>query len=254
MNFDLAIVATLRPELLSITIESFKENLFEDRLRKANLIINIDLVGADSEKAKHNKFFEILEIIDYYKFNEVKLRFSNFPNFATAWFWTMAQVTKPLIFYLEEDWELIKKVNLERLIKQFNDNEKLAHLRLSAFPSNDRTCKNWNKFTYWNGNYFEVREVDKGSIGWAGHPSMNRTSFIKEAIKFMNFSANPEKQIKGRRYHHPINTTIKRHDFGVFINPNTTKQIEDLGRHWMMKNGWRKSGNKAFFTNWEKIN
>lgn len=253
MNFDLVMIATLRPELLSVTIESFKENLFQDRLAKTNLIINIDLTGINDPKSEKFKFFEIMEIINFYKFNEVKLRYTAFPNFATAWFWGMSQVTKPLVFYLEEDWELVKKVNLNRLIKQFNDNDNLAHLRLSAFPSTEETCKNWNKFTYWNGHYFEVREEDKGNIGWAGHPSMNRTSFMKEAIKFMNFSANPEKQIKGRRYHHPINSTIKRHDFGVFTNPNSNKQVVDLGRHWMIKNGWRKSGNKAFFTNWEKI-
>ena len=250
MKFDIACTATLRPELLEKTLSSFNKNLFNNNIGKYRLIINIDLVGADN---KREKLSEVLEVINHFNFNRVILRWSDNPNFATAWFWVMSMTTEAYVFYLEEDWLLLRNVNLRKMINLFEEDNTLAHLRLSAFPSSERSLKSWNKFTYWNGSYFSVEEDDKFSIGWSGHPSMNKTNFLRQAISQMNYASNPEKQIKGKRYPCRMNNILLEHSFGVFIKPSEKKQIVDIGRKWMVENGFKKSGNKAFFTQWEKV-
>lgn len=253
MNFDIVCIATLRSELLFKTFQSFNHNLFMGDIGEHRLIINIDLVGVQNEEDIRPELANVLSVINQFNFKNVTLRWSDKPNFAHAWFWAFSLTDDCYVFYLEEDWVLLRKVNLNRMLELFKEDSTLAHLRLSAFPSSDRTLKNWNKFAYWNGKYFEVEDNDKLSIGWSGHPSMNRTNFMRQAMSIMNWSSNPEKQIKGRRYQCQMNNLLLDNNFGVFINPSESMQIVDIGRKWMVENGFKKSGNKAFFTEWEKV-
>lgn len=251
MNFDLVMVATLRPELLKTTLNSFKENLFQNRLKQTKLIINLDMVGSEENHVYEN-YMEIQSILYNLKFKEILLRVSNKPHFGIAWFWAMVQARSELIFYLEEDWQLLKQVNFDKMLKLFREDEKLVHLRLSQFASRDTTCKNWNKFLVWNGKYFEPKIEEKGLLGFCGHPSLNRRSFLRNCMLYMDPYANPEKQIKTHRIPTEIDDLINESNFGSFIKPNEPAQIIDLGRIWMQKHGWIKQGNKAFFTTWER--
>ena len=250
--FDITCTATLRPELLSRTLQSFTGNLFEENIRKARLIINIDCIGAENGLESVAKINSILQIIKSYPFYRREINICRNPNFAKAFAWCMQQIENDFVFHLEEDWELLIQIDFERMLEMFSKYEDLVHLRLSAFKSEEERCKNWNKFLNWNGDFFEVKAEDRGVIGWAGHPSMNRAGFILECMQYIDLEANPEKQIKGRRYSHPINSLIEKSRFGCFHPQNRSKAILDIGRDWMVANRWRKSGNKAFFTNWEK--
>jgi hypothetical protein len=46
---------------------------------------------------------------------------------------------------------------------------------------------------------------------------------------------------------------IDKWRYGVFAEQNQPPVIRDIGRKWMIENGYRKAGNKAFFTQWEEI-
>jgi hypothetical protein len=248
---DLTCTATLRPELLRITLDSHIENLFGDRIKDIKLIINIDKIG--SNKNCNDALVEILSVIDKYPFKTYSLNMPDEPHFGRAFVWCMSQIEQKYFFNLEEDWKLLHKVDFDKMIELMQNDESIAHLRLSAFPSSLLRMKTWNQFINWNGKYFEVPADLKGTIGWCGHPSLNRTSFIKECLKFIDPNGNPEKQIKGRRYMHPANELIATSKFGVFHPKDKPAAIEDIGRKWMVENGWTKSGSKAFFTQWEKV-
>ena len=241
---SVTMTATWRPEILERTLKSFFTNLWMLKDPRLKLIINIDPVGANKDKSG-----DIIEICSNY-FREVKInrpKIAHFPS-AVRWVWTNSD--SPFIFHLEEDWELLYKMDFENMLWCFIQNPKLAHLRFSIFRSTQLTCKNWKYFFTWNGRYFQCPDKDKGTVGWCGHPSLNRGGFIRDCASQMDFNLNPEKQIK---WHFPlIKPLIDQHDFGCFIPQNSPANIRDIGREWMIKNNFRKKGkNKEWFTEWE---
>ena len=248
---DLTCTATLRPDLLKMTFDSHVENLFGDKVKEMHLIINIDKVGHNGNC--NNALVETFKIIESYPFADYSINVSETPHFGRAFYWCMNQINQDLFFHLEEDWRLSKRIDFEKMIELMQNEEKLVHLRLSAFTSTFLKLKNWNKFLIWNGRYFEVFPELKGSIGWCGHPSLNKTFFMKECLKYYDPERNPEKQIKGKKYNHPMNELFASCNFGSFHERNCDPAIEDIGRKWMVKHGWVKSGNKAFFTQWERV-
>jgi hypothetical protein len=250
--YDITIQATLRPELLERTLSSHVKHLFGPCIEKARLIMNIDLVGCDSS-VMDEKLNQIYHIIDKYPFHDFKINECREPNFAHAWFWCMEQLESDLFFNLEEDWEMTMDLDFKKMIDMMNKHPRLAHLRLSSFISTNVTCKNWNKFLGWNGEFFEVKSEDKCVIGWCGHPSLNKTVFMNECLPLMDRNANPEKQIKGRRFKHPMNDILDYWRFGSFHPQNAKKAVIDIGRAWMIEHGFAKKGNKAFFTEWERV-
>lgn len=249
--FDITMTATLRPELIKITLDSHIENLFGDEIKKARLIVNVDMAGATENKDE--VLHEVLGVLFSYPFRDVSLRVGTQPHFPTAFFWCWDQATAEYVFHLEEDWQMVQPLRIDDMQALMDDDRGLVHLRLSQFKSGELHCKNWNKFTHWNGDYFFVHSQDKGIIGWAGHPSLNRLSFMRNVLQYADRSANPEKQIKGRKYQHPINDFFEQSRFGVFTPQNCEPVVVDIGRQWMVDHGWAKAGNKAFFTNWQKV-
>lgn len=244
--WDLMCTATLRPELLKRTFDSHIKGLFKHHINKANLIINIDKVGSNNpEKALK----EILEYIGHIPFNKVSMNISDKPMFSKAFCWCLSQLTTEFTFNLEEDWELLHWFDFEDMLMLFEEDPELMHLRLSQFKSTgDDTMKTWNKFIKWNGEYFEIPPNLRGLLGFAGHPSLNRTAFFNFFKLILNPLSNPEKQMKGN---HPILLNSK---FGVYHPKKATPPaVIDIGRDWMRKNGYQKKGIKAFFTTWEKI-
>lgn len=249
---DITCTATLRPELLERTLTSHIKNLFgESYIKYFRLIINIDLIGHDETDSDRdyrlNKIFDLLQSI---KFRDLKINVSESPSFANAWFWVMGKVESDLFFNLEEDWELAIPINFQKMKMLMTSDESLVHLRLSQFKSEDQSLKNWNKFLFWNGAYFQVKDEEKGSIGWCGHPSLNSTLFIKQCMKYMRPDINPEKQIK--HHYDGIRQLIEKSRFGSFHPRNTEPAEIDIGRNWMIEKGFAKAGNKAFFDTWEK--
>lgn len=251
-DFNITTTCTLRPELLQKTLTTFTDNLFKEHLQKAHLLLNIDYAGIHNINNKeeiNGKLVQIYDILDSFDFKEYEINYGNPAHFPTAFMWTMHNIKFPLFFNLEEDWELLYEIDFEKMVSMFEKYQDLAHLRLSFFPSTEKTCKNWNRFLEWNGDFFEVPENLKGTIGWCGHPSLNNSNFMKYCLPYMSASSNPEKQIKGHNM--AISRIIDRHRFGSFQEQNKPKAINDIGREWMVKNNFRKKGSKAFFVEWE---
>jgi hypothetical protein len=249
-KFDIACTATLRPKLLKRTFSSFIENLFGKNIFNARLVINVDLIGCE-EKNKREMLQEVMEIIYSIPFYEVCPRYMIDTSFPLAWQWVMHNLKNEFFFNLEEDWLLNYAMDFEAMFHLMETTKNLAHLRLSQFPSEKDRLKNWNKFLEWNGQFFEPINDDKYSIGWCGHPSLNRKSFIQRCLPYMNKRLNPEKQIK-HKIDPLITRAIMQYRFGCYQNQDAPPSITDIGREWMIANGWVKKGNKAWFSTWEK--
>ena len=242
-KIDITMTATLRPEIIERTLSTFKQNLFKNH--PCRLIINIDPVGLDV------KPMEIVDLCGRY-FREITFNIAQQPSFPKAFIWTWQQVETDYLFHLEDDWCLLREVDLQKMLDLMEKHKDLATLRLSAKPSNKDNCKSWNKFLPWNGEFFECPENLIRTIGMSGHPSLIRGRFVKRTIVHLDDRSNPEKQ-----FHHfghmPIMQEVFKWRYGLFMGREEPKQIQDIGQRWLIDTDFRKNGpNKAFFTVWER--
>lgn len=253
-TFGVAIVATLRPELLRRTLISFIDNLWKDNTNFAKIYINVDKAGEENPEIIEYRVYQIEELVkglfgrDNYKMNVKD------PDFPTAWLWGIQQSTSKLVFHLEEDCVVNYEHDFDKMVSIFDNHENLVHLRLNQFISKENETKMWGKFfAFWNGDFFEIEDRGIVPVGWCGHPSLNDGDWLRAAAKDINPKRNPEKQF------HYYPDFVKKHvqgkRFGVFQPQNMGRGINDIGREWMREHGYKKTGgvNVEWFTHWEKV-
>jgi len=244
---DITITATRRHKILRRTLESFYKNLFKGY--PTRIIINVDPVGEDEDsELSLRECFEFTDNVDWFYPDE--------PSFPKAFHRAWEAVQSPMVFHLEDDWELLREVDLHEMLQLIATFPELAILRLSGTSAAETTIKAWNKFLDWNGDFFEVKYEDKARIGFSGHPSLIRGSWIKAIHPHLDTVRNPEKQIQDawRRRNRGLTEEIWKWRYGVFSHPGDPATIKDIGRDWIKTSGFRKEGNRAYFVKWEKIN
>lgn len=243
---EILMTATRRPEIIEKTLSSFKKNMFD--YIPAKVIINIDPIGPGTTD-------EIIDIVKHY----FELSFVSMPpeaNFSKAFkqVWSMAQ--SRFCLWLEDDWELKIPVSLPDMIDLISSTPYLASLRLPWVKTEERYMKNWKyKFPYFRMNnlsgLFMCPEDIKREVGFCGHPSLLNGIFVNRCAKLIDVNLNPEKQ-----FHHGNQRLIDeamRWKYAVYAKPNQQAAVEDIGRKWMIENGFKKKGNKAFFQEWTKV-
>jgi hypothetical protein len=241
--FDVTMTACNRPELLERTLRSFFIYFIGLKKSIPRLIINIDPVGTDAP------IQDTLDIC-YNYFSEVVWNTPWRPSFPKASKWVWSQIESPIIFHLEDDWEMLREVSLSKMLDILYTFPDLAILRLPAFASGTDTMKNWNKFFNWNGIFFECPLDLRGGLGFCGHPSLIKKSFISYVFPYLDATKNIEKQIK--HHNKPLTGYLNSCNYGVYAQQNEPPAIQDTGRQWMIDNKYHKKGSKAFFTVWEK--
>lgn len=238
---DITVTASRRSKVLKKTLESFKENLLKGV--DCRVIVNVDPVGLDEDPML------CVDICRLF-FDNVLYRIQPTPNFSSAFKWVWSQVRSDYVLHLEDDWLLVRKVNLQEIIDILNAEPDLALLRLPQFCSGPKDMKNWNIFFPYNGTYFECPHDLKLTVGFCGHPSIIKHEFIQNTYPHIDTNLNPEKQF--HRGPKAIMDEIPKWRYGVFAKPNQPNVIADLGRHWMVEHKLRKKGSKAWFLEWEK--
>jgi hypothetical protein len=242
MNIALSMTACRRPEIMERTVRSFGRYMPE--LIKATAIVNIDPAGGDfgdGETCAH---------IIRSSFRLQRYFQPHAPSFAKAFIkvWSVASVAD-YVFHLEDDWELLRPVSLDRMVEVLEAEPDLAVLRLPWKAAGDTAAKQWKVWFPWNGTYFECPPNARREVGFCGHPSLIRGEFVRQAVNVLDPSSNPEKQF----HHGPAAEIVDQWRFGVWGPPNSGPAVKDIGREWMVKNGYKKAGNKAFFDTWERV-
>ena len=252
--FDITMTATLRPELIQRTVQSFHENLWGYWLDFARIYVNVDEAGCEEEDECLVKYMRIVEYLTGF-FGKERVTFNyKKPHFPSAWFWCVNQTKSRLVFHLEEDWELNYPVSFERMWGIFYRYPKLKHLRLSIFKSSDKSIKMWQRFfALWNGEFFQIEEKAVGPVGVCGHPSLNDGEWLRAAAAKMSPDRNPEKQF---HYNSPefMKEFVLENDFGLYQPQNKHPALKEIGRQWMKDHGYKKAGgvNCEWFTHWVK--
>ncbi|MEW6265760.1 MAG: hypothetical protein AB1641_22025 [Thermodesulfobacteriota bacterium] len=240
---DITITATRRPDILRQTLASFERYMFPG-FQDYRLIINIDPIGPSTEK-------ETLAALKFFDLQYLVMSLSPSSSFPQAFHRVWSAATAEWIFHLEDDWELLRPIDLADMLAIMSAESDLAILRLPVFPAGREAMKNWNLWFPWNGRYFECPADKRIATGFCGHPSLIRGEFVRRTVQLLNPDRNPEKQFHDWRGNPTLIAEVQRWRYGVWAKPSNSPAIRDLGRPWMVTNGYRKAGNKAHFTRWE---
>jgi hypothetical protein len=244
MTLDVCMTAVCRLEIIERTLVSFQEKMFKEYPYR--LIINLDPVGRLEEKDA------IVKMVDRVtKSRDTLWRFPVEPSFPRAFQWCWRQSRTPYIFHLEDDWELLRVINIIEMLDLMERHSSIAILRLPYTPCSPESNKAWNKLLPWNGEFYEVPEDLRGLLGFAGHPSLICKEFVGLALRQVDGLRNPEKQLKWKptvRY----GRIFQGMRYGVYGKPGDGPAVKDIGGAWREENGWTKGASPAFFTRWER--
>jgi len=236
--------STLRPSLLLKTFSSFHEKMFSLAPKEVSfeLALHIDCVGESNATDIDN----LLIVNDYIRVTSCRKNRTPPHSLSRAFIWLWKQASKSIIdyvFYLEDDWELLKEVNVAEMIECFEHNRNLATLRLPFTRLDNTFSKNWAHKFPWNGMYFECPDEIKYTIGWCGHPGMVNVNFIRQFVDKVDPNWCPELRLKG---YHDIAKEIIDWDYGVYGHPGETEYIKDIGREWRNTRGITKLKNTSW--------
>lgn len=230
-SIDLSLVSARRPELLSVTIDSFKENLFSNFDIK-NIYVNVDpIFGTDAD---HRSVVSII----HQSFPEAIIFEPLTPGFGAAVKRLWSATTADYVFHLEDDWIALRNLDNE-ILRPFA----APHVQQVSFHTADQ---NWDIGTkghiHEKKHYFRAfgiktpfyRIVPKFTTS----PSILRGSFARAAAELMMAEHDPEKQ-----FYCSVNPTLEKmaQPFQNYIfSPEGVPVIKDIGREWREVQGIRK--------------
>ena len=242
-EIDITITATLRAEILERTLASFMEKAFHNQSYR--LIVNVDNTGTDEGTGPVEK------VLENYWTKDSVLNKPPVPHFGRAFHWVWGQVTSPYVFHLEDDWELLRPIDVDAMIFLLLYNPSLALLRLPWEKTLKDQYRPWGCPFMWNGSYFVCPPRSRGLHGFCGHPTLIKKEFVKLVHSLLDPNKNPEKQIKG--INPEMKRVLERFDFGVYGALESPPLIQDIGRAWRNEKQIVKAGHEPVFTNW-KVN
>jgi hypothetical protein len=117
------VIATLRPEILDITLNSFYHKLLKDF--DVRIIINVDPVGEIGVSQS-----DVIAVCKRY-FKNIISNSPMTPSFSRAVFWCWEQVNTNIFFHLEDDWCLKSNVDKTIALRPFSFDD-IIQVRLNS--------------------------------------------------------------------------------------------------------------------------
>lgn len=230
---DITMTAVLRPEVLQTTLASFNKNLFGD-ISNHRLIINIDPVGGV-------KVQDVLDVIyKFFRKDMVVYNTPKEPHFGKAAKWCWERIESKYVFHLEDDWELVRKVEMDDLIGILNNNPDIASVRLLIYKS--RYMKGHFKNT--KSKYFIMNDT------LTLNPCLYRGEFLKGLSKIMNPNLNPELQVVTAKSNSDIGKYRCKWHYAVYDHKNNPI-VKNIGKDWRIARNLIRA--KSGFVTWTEI-
>lgn len=224
-KLDVVIIATIRPEILRLTLDSFMAGLLYGYHTRA--IINIDPIGENGHTQR-----EILDLCCSY-FHSVVSRTPETPSFSDAVRWCWSQVETEFFLHLEDDWCLKRKVGPEAVLRGFDKPDVVAVrfnlTRNTKFPSDGCLVR---------------------SSSLSLNPSIFRSKYVRELLSRFDTRLDPEKQFSSN----PSSTSFPNPIFNYFGTPNDDGIVIDTGKKWRNSAAlfkWDKSSSEVV---WQRSN
>jgi len=191
-----------RPSVLNATYASYCKNLTGIDFSKSTVYLYVD-------PAPDSKNIQMVEEVARKYFGTVIVNYSSSPNFAAAALWCFSQVKGEFFFHLEDDWKLMKAINIHSMIS------KLGTSNLQCVLNKGRTS-------------ITIKETGEPCFV----PSLIATQYWKKYLTNFRLDINPEYQMK---------VLFKNKSTGLFKNRsiyyNPAQELsKDIGRSWLMAN------------------
>ena len=233
-QMDFCITATLRPEILRETLRSFNTYLTGIQLKQQRVFINVDPAPENRCSAK-----DVAAVAQEY-FGTVVLNAPEQPNFCAAVKWLWLHAETPLIFHLEDDWEMLKPTNIGDVVRLLRTNARLNQVRLRK-PSS------------------ETAMTDYGLS-----PTVLKLEFCRKIANGLDIARNPERQMrkdfKRLGIQPPSASTILPYPIRVPLIIKANKRcamdsyvlVRDIGKDWRREHGMSKppKDEENVFTKW----
>jgi hypothetical protein len=245
---DIAITATLRPELLYRTLRSFYDKCFNEYcydIKNDNLhiVINVDPVGNNKKISKKISQKNILKVCEEFS-NNITYNFAPEASFPKAVKWVWSNCKHDYVFHLEDDWELNRYIRLKRLIKYLIKTEVVAiKLYKKTYPKNEPYVMFDSEYKYDGDELFIAR--DSGTQ-FGLNPTLIKRSYLTEALPLMVDDLNPEKQFRHRNPN--MKEFVLKYKYGIFGIPGDSALVTDIGTSWREKRNIRKPKGTSFLT------
>ena len=191
--------ALSRPEILDKTYKSFLNNIKGENISKCTLYINIDPVP-------NNKLQQDTLIVAKKYFKNIIYRMPEQPNFSDAINWCWSNAKTPYIFHLEDDWLLLKEIDINNIFSLFNKTKALEVI-LRAYNTK------YNKL--------------------ALSPSIWKSSLYKIFAGKLDININPEVQLRDKKFAHAFTKNN-------IIVEGRNVIVKDIGRNWLKNKGLKK--------------
>jgi len=221
---DITTTATIRPDLFYQTLKSFTDKLFIHQ-KEYRLILNVDPIGEDVDP------MEMVKIGQQF-FDNVIYNIPEKPNFAQACKWCWSQTTSDIIFHLEDDWTLSRKILINNMLSLLINNSTIMSLRLPKL-----NLKNINKEDGKN-NFIKHHKL-------LLNPTIFRGVFIRSISESMNIIDNPEKQLR------KVFKLVDGQIAGIYCGLGSGEYIKHHGRKWQKNSRYKKVKGSNFIT-WDE--
>jgi len=230
--FDITTAATIRPDILEITLKSFRQHLF-GQSQDYRLIINIDPIGATEDFNQ-----EDVEYVARQHFDNVLINKPEKANFNKAMMWVWSQVKSEFFFNLEDDWKLLAKLDFSYMLKVMQDYKKLAGLTIAKGHSDTKYAQfshsHKRPLGVWNGAYYEI-----SWLRYRGMPSLWRKTFIDGFREYMTPDINHE--CLERKLFKKNAPCIMNWNYGGYTGFNIPHSlIYNTGKGWRKKHAFEK--------------
>lgn len=219
MILDFTTTAVNRPDIVDRTYSSFYKNLKNVDFDQCTLYINIDPLPKSEGRE------EVVEVSKKY-FGNVVSRMPEKGNYTEAYNWLWSSAQTEYLFNLEDDWILIKEVNIEKLINIFHEQEGLYEVALRAYPYKYDKCPT--------------------------SPNIMHRRYYSKVGGNLDPNINPEVQLRGKNF----GLEMPSKDSGISAKgkiiawPKNRIIVKDIGREWIENSKLRRPNKKSHFTTW----
>lgn len=242
LEIDFMVFGSSRPQLLNYTYNSFMKYVISSNIQ-INKILNEDFVYSGKSSKS----------VEYAKDNGFKIYENNPPiGLGKSMKQRILECNSPYIFYLQDDWEFERPVELDRLLWIMERNPRV-------------NCITFNKYRNMKKTDFEDKEIIIDDVkfclcpGWQFLPGIWRTSFIKPRWKKYGtrverpegFWQNTFGTHEQRLNHKYLEKNVGAYMLGGF---GEYRYVRHIGGTWRMADWQRKNNKPGGVLHWEFMN
>jgi hypothetical protein len=245
MKIDILMIGVIRPKMIEETTISLFENVLNDN-HEYRMIANIDPIGE-----KNHSQMDCIKVLKKY-FPNIIYNCSSRPSVINAWKWVLSKAETKYFWFKEDDIKILRKVDLDDMIRILDDNSKLSMLMMDKHGtlkghqrtlSDTKILRSTMEFEYTGDRWYKAPHWFRAS---GITSTFVKKDFLLPCVKHFVTGNSPNNTIKGKQVirkgqkNMEIAPFLRQWDYGYYQTPNSDKHFIDLGKEWRTILGYEK--------------